>query len=298
MENNSIVDLSLSIVIPTTGNENMNLLLKSIHADSTLKKHEVIVVGSTDALNKIHNLFPEYACINKVEQNIPNVSLSRNLGISQAKLKYISLIDDDDLWLDKRTGELLQAVGINPSCIIFGSALFVDERTNKARYKIYEQQVNRLDVLNQFNRPFFLKQKQFLQVGNCAFFRELQMPKFREELHYLEDQIWILDALNSGIGIKQVRSLTINYKFSRERANKRWSVVNEKNIYKILNQAVPKLGNKYISHASLKSLAISSDRKRFISAKKDLLDNFDFGPIDKLRFLMLSIINIMVNIRQ
>jgi len=298
MENNSIVDLSLSIVIPTTGNENMNLLLQSIHADSTLKKHEVIVVGSTDALNKIHNLFPEYACINKVEQNIPNVSLSRNLGISQAKLKYISLIDDDDLWLDKRTGELLQAVVINPSCIIFGSALFVDERTNKARYKIYEQQVNRLDVLNQFNRPFFLKQKQFLQVGNCAFSRELQMPKFREELHYLEDQIWILDALNSGIGIKQVRNLTINYKFSRERANKRWSVVNEKNIYKILNQAVPKLGNKYISHTSLKSLAISSDRKRFISAKKDLLDNFDFGPIDKLRFLMLSIINIMVNIKQ
>jgi len=298
MENNSIVDLSLSIVIPTTGNENMNLLLQSIHADSTLKKHEVIVVGSTDALNKIHNLFPEYACINKVEQNIPNVSLSRNLGISQAKLKYISLIDDDDLWLDKRTGELLQAVVINPSCIIFGSALFVDERTNKARYKIYEQQVNRLDVLNQFNRPFFLKQKQFLQVGNCAFSRELQMPKFREELHYLEDQIWILDALNSGIGIKQVRNLTINYKFSRERANKRWSVVNEKNIYKILNQAVPKLGNKYISHTSLKSLAISSGRKRFISAKKDLLDNFDFGPIDKLRFLMLSIINIMVNIKQ
>jgi len=143
-----------------------------------------------------------------------------------------------------------------------------------------------------------LKQKQFLQVGNCAFSRELQMPKFREELHYLEDQIWILDALNSGIGIKQVRNLTINYKFSRERANKRWSVVNEKNIYKILNQAVPKLGNKYISHTSLKSLAISSGRKRFISAKKDLLDNFDFGPIDKLRFLMLSIINIMVNIKQ
>ena len=51
MENNSIVDLSLSIVIPTTGNENMNLLLKSIHADSTLKKHEVIVVGS---LSLIH----------------------------------------------------------------------------------------------------------------------------------------------------------------------------------------------------------------------------------------------------
>jgi hypothetical protein len=298
MESDSIVDLSLSIVIPTTGNENMNLLLKSIHADSTLQNHEVIVVGSADALNKIDNLFPVYACINKVEQNIPNVSLSRNLGISQAKLKYISLIDDDDLWLDKRTRGLLQAVGVNPSYIIFGSALFVDERTNEVSYKIYEQQVNWSDLLNQFNRPFFLKQKQFLQVGNCAFSRELVIPNFREELHYLEDQIWILDALSSGVGVKQVRNLTIKYKFSRERSNKRWSITNEKNIYKILNQAVPKLGNKYISHISLKSLAISSDRKRFISAKKDLLDNFDCGLKDKLRFLMLSIINIMVNIKK
>ena len=291
-------DLSLSVVIPTTGNENMEFLLRSIHADSTLRNHEVIIVGAAEALNKISKLFSEYTCIKKVEQNIPNVSLSRNLGISHAKLKYVSLIDDDDLWLDERTGKLLQAISINPNSIVFGSALFVDERTNKVRYKIYEQQVNRLDVLNQFNRPFFLKQKQFLQVGNCAFSRELLTPKFREELHYLEDQIWILDALSSGIRIKQVRNLTINYNFSRERANKRWSIINEKNIYEILNQAVPKLGNKYISRASLKSLAISSDRERFISAKKDLLDNFDFGPIDKLRFLMLSIINIMVNIKK
>ena len=290
-------DLSLSVVIPTTGNENMEFLLRSIHADSTLRNHEVIIVGAAEALNKTSKLFSEYTCIKKVEQNIPNVSLSRNLGISHAKLKYVSLIDDDDLWLDERTGKLLQAISINPNSIVFGSALFVDERTNKVRYKIYQQQVNRLDMLNQFNRSFFLKQKQFLQVGNCAFSRELIIPNFREELHNLEDQVWILDELSSGLGVKQVRDLTIKYKFSRERSNKRWSITNEKNIYKILNQAAPKLGNKYISRISLKSLAISSDRKRFISAKSDLLDNFDFSPMDKLRLLMLSIINVMVNIK-
>ena len=297
MERDSIEDLSLSVVIPTTGNENMDFLLRSIHADSTLRNHEVIVVGAAEALDKISKLFSEYTCIKKVEQNIPNVSLSRNLGISHAKLRYVSLIDDDDLWLDERTGKLLQAISINPNSIVFGSALFVDERNNKVRYKIYQQQVNRLDVLNQFNRPFFLKQKYFLQVGNCAFSRNLSIPKFREDLQYLEDQIWILDVLSLGIDIKQVSNLTIKYKFSRERANKRWSITNEKNIYKILNQAVPKYGNKYISRTSLKSLAISSDRKRFMSAKIDLLDNFDFGPMDKLRLLMLSIINIMVNIK-
>jgi glycosyltransferase involved in cell wall biosynthesis len=297
MEQVSITDIGLSIVIPTTGNENLSLLLESIHADSSLANHEVIIVGSTNALNTIQNICPEYGCINKIEQNIPNVSLSRNLGISQAKLKYISLIDDDDLWLDKRAEELLKAVRINPSYIVFGSALFIDERTNKAFYKIYEQEVNRTDVLNQFSRPFFLKQKLFLQVGNCAFSRELQVPKFREELHYLEDQIWILDVLSVGIGIKQVRSVTLNYKFSRQRSSRRWSVINEKNIYKILNQKVPTLGNKYILHTSLKSLAISSDRERFISAKKNLLDNFDFRLVDKLRFLVLSIVNFMLNLK-
>jgi len=297
MKSYSMVDLSLSIVIPTVGNENMDLLLRSIHADSTLGDHEVIVVGAADALNKISNLFSEYTCIKQVEQNIPNVSISRNLGISHSSLNYVSLIDDDDLWLDERAGKLLKALDLNPNSIVFGSAIFVEERTNKVHYKSYQQQVNWLNILNQFNRPFFLKQKYFLQVGNCAFSRYLSIPKFREDLQYLEDQIWILDTLSLGIGIKQVRDLTIEYKFSRERANNRWSITNEKNIYKILNQVAPKYGNKYISHISLKSLAISSDRKRFISAKRDLLDNFDFGPMDKLRLLMLSIINIAVNIK-
>lgn len=290
-------DLSLSVVIPTTGNENMDLLLRSIHADSTLNNHEVIVVGASEALNKISNLFTEYTCIKPVEQNIPNVSFSRNLGISHAKLNYVSLIDDDDLWLDKRAKILSQAAGINSNSIVFGSALFVDERTNTVRYKMHQQQVFWSDVLNQFNRPFFLKQKYFLQVGNCAFSRDLSIPKFRENLQYLEDQIWILDALALGIEIKQVSNLTIEYKFSRERANKRWSITNEINIYQILNKLMPKYGNRYLSGTSLKSLAISSDRKRFISAKRDLLDNFDFGPMDKLRLLMLSIINFVVNIK-
>ena len=59
-ESESMQDLSLSVVIPTTGNENMDLLLRSIHDDSTLRNHEVIVVGAAEALNKISNLFSEF----------------------------------------------------------------------------------------------------------------------------------------------------------------------------------------------------------------------------------------------
>ena len=114
-------------------------------------------------------LFSEYTCIKQVEQNIPNVSISRNLGISHAKLNYVSLIDDDDLWLDERARILLQAVGINSNSIVFGSALFVDERTHKVRYRIYQQQVNRSDVLKQFSRPLFLKQKYFFVYQKFLF---------------------------------------------------------------------------------------------------------------------------------
>ena len=65
------------------------------------------------------------------------------------------------------------------------------------------------------------------------------MPKFRGELHYSEDQIWMPDALSPGIRMKQVRNLTINYKFSRETNKSSRSLM--KNIYTILSQAVPKL---------------------------------------------------------
>jgi glycosyltransferase involved in cell wall biosynthesis len=297
MNNMSNIDRGISIVIPTIGRDSINNLLKSIHSDTTLKNHEVIIVGSSSTINKILNLAKEYNCIKFVEQNVLSVSLSRNIGINHAKQELISLIDDDDLWLEKRTQTFTQATNTYNKSIIFGSASIFDQKSNKLTYSIKEKQITESDLIRQFRRPFYLKQKYFLQVGNCAFLKKTSVPKFRENLVYLEDQIWVFDVLNSGLQVRQIKDLTIKYYFSRERSNIRWSISNEKQIFLTLNELVPKLGISYISNISLKSLAISSNKQKFISARKDLFNNFTFGTLDRLRFLALSAINLLVNLK-
>jgi len=297
VNNSSNIDRGISIIIPTIGRESIKNLIKSIHSDSTLKKHELIIIGSSIAINKIFNLVKEYNCIRFVEQNVSSVSLSRNIGINHAKQELISLIDDDDLWLEKRTQTFKEATNTYDKSIIFGSASIVDQKNNKLTHSIKEKEITKSDLINQFRRPFFLKQKYFLQVGNCAFLKKISVPKFRENLVYLEDQIWVFDSLNSGVQVRQIKDLTIRYNFSRERSNVRWSISNEKHIFITLNELVPKLGSNYIANSSLKSLAISPNKQKFASARKDLFDNFTFGKVDRLRFLALSAINLLVNLK-
>ena len=56
VNNSSNIDRGISIIIPTIGRESIKNLIKSIHSDSTLKKHELIIIGSSIAINKIFNL--------------------------------------------------------------------------------------------------------------------------------------------------------------------------------------------------------------------------------------------------
>lgn len=290
-------DYGISIIIPTIGRRTIHNLIKSIHEDITLKEHELIVVGSLDVIGKLRNLVKTYPCVKLIEQNILDVSTSRNIGIEQAKMKLVSLIDDDDVWLNKRTQVFKDAINGHATSIVFGSAIIFEEKLNKISYYIKQKTVCKKDLIRQFKRPFFLKQKLFLQVGNCAFLNNDLVPKFRENLIYLEDQIWIFDALISNFQIRQVKDITVKYNFSRLRSNSRWSIYNEVQIFRVLNELSPNLGASYISNVSLKSQTISAKRHQFISAKKALNDNFSFGISSKLKFLALSCINYFINLK-
>ena len=120
MNNSLNIDRGISIIIPTIGRESINNLLKSIHSDTTLNNHELIIIGSSIAINKIFNFTKEYNCIKFVEQNVSSVSLSRNIWINHATQELISLIDDDDLWLEKRTQTFTEATNTYDKSIIFG----------------------------------------------------------------------------------------------------------------------------------------------------------------------------------
>jgi glycosyltransferase involved in cell wall biosynthesis len=286
----------ISIVIPTIGRDSLTKLLASIHLDDTLKLHEILIVANSEICENLKQSYNEYKCIKLVTQEKSNISKSRNKGISNSNFNTISPIDDDDLWVNGRAKLFQDKLQINQNAVVFGSAQFNGTSRYKQNQKGSNQRVDFEDFVKIFNPKILSKQNFFLQVGNCAFRKNINLPKFNEELTYLEDQIWILDLLQSGFMVTQIKEITIEYFFSRSRANRRWNIVTEKEIFKRLSKVDLSLARGYIFQRSLKSLALSSNDNLFNKAKVEILIEFDPRGKEKLQILFLSIINISVRV--
>ena len=283
----------MSIVIPTLGKSDLHKLLESIHEDSSLSNHEIIIVSSSEVINKLGSLKSIYNCVKFAEQNFKNVSKSRNLGILQSTYRIISLLDDDDVWLNNRSNLFTSYLAKNESTVIFGSAIIYNQDNKKTYNYIRNREITSKEVLEQFIRPICLKQKLFLQVGNCAFINSSKIPKFREDLVYLEDQIWVYDLIRSGNKIIQFRDFTLKYNFSRNRSSERWHIENERRIFLYLNEFDDRLGNKYIYRTSLKSLSISSTRAKFKEAQDLIKCSFPLNLSANANIFFLNIINVL-----
>jgi glycosyltransferase involved in cell wall biosynthesis len=281
----------ISIIVPSIGRESLEKLLVSIHFDETLNKHEIVIVSSTEISTQLKMKYNKYPCIKFVEQNQKNISKSRNMGIQSSSFSIISLIDDDDLWVNGRAHFFNNALQDQSCTVVFGSTNFYSGSFNKKTKRGKEQVINFDSFFRQFNPKILSKQKYFLQVGNCAFRRNDKILEFNEELSYLEDQIWILDLLQNNFIVKQIGESTLDYFFSRERSNNRWNIDTEKAIYRYILSIDSVTARKYIYKRSLKSLAISPNRRAFINAKTEIKKTFKADCKDEISILLLSYLN-------
>ena len=116
----------ISIIIATkNGGRFLSRSLASIEKQ-TDKNLEVIIVsdGSTDNTVEIAQKMAETRPFIKVlalNQNI-GPGLARNIGIKEARGKYIALLDDDDEWLDEnKLNNQRKFLDQNPQYVLIGS---------------------------------------------------------------------------------------------------------------------------------------------------------------------------------
>jgi len=260
----------ITIVIPSIGRISLKSLLFSIHQDSSLADHEILIVVHSRLIDELSSQYKAFQCLKYVAQDIGNISKSRNLGIKSANYELISLIDDDDFWVDGRVKTFKDLLALNSNSIVFGSAIFINTTSGKEKKLGRSQEIKLRDFLNQFQTFYITREKFFLQVGNCAFLKKSQVPAFNEKIAYLEDQIWILELLISGFTVFQTSEVTLRYFFSRNRSNDRWSIENEKEIFTYLSSLDKNLARSYINRKSLKSLSLSGDRRRLLKQRVKL----------------------------
>ncbi len=106
----------LSIVIPTFNRAGfLEEALRSVLAQ-TFTGYELIVVddGSTDRTPELAQEFSEVRWIRREENS--GVSQARNLGIRQARGRYLAFLDSDDLWQENKLEKQMNWMVSHPDC--------------------------------------------------------------------------------------------------------------------------------------------------------------------------------------
>lgn len=161
----------------------------------TMNSYECIIVDdcSTDGTIKVLDRFKDKDVRFKVIQNAVNLGagLSRNRGIKIAQGKYITFLDSDDVWHEKKLERhinFMEENGINFSHCSYG---YIDEkgRVSEKVLRVSKGPINYEDLLKRTEISCLTA------IYNSQELGKLYMPNLRVKQDYA---LW-LDILKTGI---------------------------------------------------------------------------------------------------
>lgn len=140
-----------SVVIPLYNKaEHIRLCLNSV-LNQTFTDFEIIVVndGSTDnSLNIVLSI--SSTKIRIIDKKNEGVSSARNVGIREAKGKFVAFLDADDYWLQDFLGELHQLHKNQPNAAILGTNYYFEQDAKLSTPKHHQLKIENGALLNYF----------------------------------------------------------------------------------------------------------------------------------------------------
>jgi glycosyltransferase involved in cell wall biosynthesis len=138
---------------------------------------------------------------------------ARNIGIRQAKGKYVACLDDDDEWKPEKIQIYLEAAEKDPKIgIVYGGVITKNEKSGIEK---------RSDVMN-LSGDIFMQELAFNWVGSCSFplLRKSVINSvggFREDMPALQDWELFLRMLKKCHAVYIPEPLNIYYIYEGER---------------------------------------------------------------------------------
>lgn len=180
-----------SIIIPAYNAERyIKQCLDSILQNSkeSLSKTEIIVIndGSTDNTLKILESYNQHKNIKIHTTKNQGVSAARNFGISLAKGEWVTFIDADDTISDDFIAKNIPR--LNES--ILTKCEVVDQLSNKAQVRKPVSKITR-----EFLYGLVLCQIDGFSVSYFYDSKILKSIRFREDIHFMEDSVFLIDYL-------------------------------------------------------------------------------------------------------
>lgn len=190
----------LSVIIPTCNrNDLLRQAILSVISQN-INDYEVVIVDDStqpSTPNFIHELSKIASIRYVINEGEHGAARARNKGVKEASGKYITFLDDDDIYLPGRLKSMLEK--FEKFDLIFVSSGRFNQINDFFDIKSVPQyfgviQLEHVLFGNHIDIGFMILRDKFIKLGG-----------FDENLNSLEDWDFIIRCLQTGIGYKQKR---------------------------------------------------------------------------------------------
>ena len=142
---------TVSIITPSYNSSNFIAeTIKSV-LNQTYQEWEMIIIddySSDISINIIEKYIKKDNRIKllKLEKNV-GPAYARNIGIKEAKGKYISFLDSDDIWYPNKLEEQIKFMQKNDLSLTYSSYETIDENNLKINIRFVKEKISYKDML-------------------------------------------------------------------------------------------------------------------------------------------------------
>jgi len=141
----------VSIITPSYNS--LKFIAKTINSvlDQTYQEWEMIIIddcssdASIDIIEKYIENDNRIKCI-KLEKNVGPAN-ARNVGIQEAKGKYIAFLDSDDIWFPNKLEKQIEFMQKNDLSLTYSSYETIDENNLKINIRFVKEEISYEDML-------------------------------------------------------------------------------------------------------------------------------------------------------
>lgn len=190
------MDVNISVIIPIFNAEkHIEECLDSVLAQ-TLTSYELILVndGSRDNTLTLLEKYKNNTCVKIINKTNGGASSARNLGIENAKGKYLAFLDSDDLWHPEKLAIQFDVMEKNKNLLACYSKVVHSESSKNLSWPEISVIQTKLQEINEiFLNPYLVTSSFFVKKDVV-----ISVNKFDQSLKTAEDIDLYLKIANRG----------------------------------------------------------------------------------------------------
>lgn len=214
---------NVSVILPTTGNRTLKLVIDSILTQSYLSVDLIVV---DDSVEQSVNFDPHPRISLLKTGGAKGVSVARNMGADFAKADWIAFADDDDVWDKNKIQMQVSKAKDEDLDGILTSAYVISSVKLKRPRKVLGISKSPLEAL--YGIPHLMRSKYYLPTASILIRSDIFKKFYFDEKLEERENIWLLyNIYSSGGRLLQMQDALVHISYNSKKSLRRMKLETE-----------------------------------------------------------------------